>query len=98
MFTVLAVVWLLVGVPGAMALRSHVVRAQLAGEPMPAARYLKGMSTIWGAASIGGVLAGLGAAMGAGVMPSCVPWMLSVLVALAFVPVRVTVTPVSSLA
>ncbi len=86
LFTAMSLGCLLLGLPAAMLLRSHVVRAQLNGESMDGMRYLKGMGTIWAATSIAGLLAGLACMLGGGLMPGVVPWLLAMIPAVAFAP------------
>jgi|GEM_PF-1922135 len=86
MITGVATLWLVFAVPGAMILRSHVLKGQMAGQAISGRRYVKGMGTIWGAAAVGGVLAGLSCLAGGGLMPGGVPWLIAVITIMAFSP------------
>ena len=86
--TAVATLWLILAVPGAMLLRSHILKRQMAGLAIEGSRYVKGMATVWGATAIGGGLAGLACMIGGGLMPGGVPWLIAIMTLIALSPAQ----------
>ncbi|MEM1212153.1 MAG: hypothetical protein AAGI68_07625 [Planctomycetota bacterium] len=76
--TVLAMGWMVVGVPVSYVVRLHCFRATWLDRPVEPASYLRGVCTVWGVASFGawvGLAAvAVGGAWWPGVMPVVLAW------------------------
>jgi hypothetical protein len=72
-FFMVSLLWLLVTVPGAFALRSYCFRAYWEGRPVEPRSYLRGMITVWLSMEIGGILALLGCWASNSLMPCLLP-------------------------
>lgn len=72
-FFVISMLWLLVSVPTAFALRSHCFKAWWEGQTVEPRSYLRGMVTIWMASEIGGLIALIGCLASGSLMPTLVP-------------------------
>ncbi len=71
------VIYMALGVPGALFWRHHIFRGYLSGRVVSPRRYLLGMIVVWGSLEIGGLLALLGCLVTNSLLPNLLPALLA---------------------
>ncbi|MEM6393619.1 MAG: hypothetical protein AAF797_12665 [Planctomycetota bacterium] len=84
--TLLAMGWMVAGVPVSYVVRLHCFRATWLDRPVEPASYLRGVCTVWGVASLGAWLGLTAVAVGGSWWPGVMPVVLAVGVMLALRP------------
>jgi hypothetical protein len=70
---ILAVAYLVVGIPAALFYRRHLCGAYFRGEDVPPRQYLVGMLTVWLALEVGMIVSILGCYVSASILPDLLP-------------------------
>jgi len=76
---VLSLLWLVLGVPAAIVLRSHCFRAAWRGKPVDAVSYTRGLLTVWVALELVAILSLASCVASEALLPGVLPGALAVL-------------------